>query len=267
MDPEAHGPDPTGLLSSSPAQGWSAVSDDDYDLAGPELDRERTVDAPLRTYALCSSPRSGSSLLSEALTFLGSAGAPIEYFDPTNAMRVVWRRWGCRSLPDYIDSLHHRRCSADGLFGVKVHWFQLVSVARALTGRSGGPVPMPDVALTFGRVAPGAVVIRVLREDRERQALSWARAERTGHWRARTGGASSPAPAIPRAERDHFLRRLVDEEAAWTALLDRVGIVPLVVRYEDLCDDFAATVRATARHIGCPSDIEIPPPRLVRQSH
>lgn len=266
MDPDARGPDPTGLLSMGPGQRWSSMTNDDYDLAGPELDCERAVDVPLRTYALCSSPRSGSTLLSEALTFLGSAGAPIEYFDPTNAMRVVWRRWGCRSLPDYIDSLHRHRCSSDGIFGVKVHWFQLVSAARALTGRPTGPVPAPDLALTFDRVAPGALAIRVLREDRERQALSWARAERTGHWRAGTGGASSPAPAIPRAERDHFLRRLIEEEAAWTALLDRAGIVPLVVRYEDLCDDFAATVRATARHIGCPSDVDIAPPRLVRQS-
>ena len=111
MEPKAHRSDPTGLLAAPPSQGWSTVIDDDYDLAGPVLDVERSAGAPLRTYALCSSPRSGSSLLSEALTFLGSAGSPIEYFDPTNAMRVVWCRWGCGSLADYIDSLHRRRCS------------------------------------------------------------------------------------------------------------------------------------------------------------
>lgn len=110
---------------------WLPVADGPYDLAGPEHDTVATG-PPRCAYVLCSSPRSGSTLLAEALTAVG-AGVPIEYLDPTNAMAVCWRRWGCRSLEGYVHALHRHRTTPAGVLGVKVHWYQLAAVA-------GGPV-------------------------------------------------------------------------------------------------------------------------------
>lgn len=255
--------EPDRLLTTPPA-GWSLTCEVDYDLAGPEYDRAAPAELSLRSYVLCSSPRSGSTMLSEALAFSDRAGVPIEYFDPTNAMRVIRQRWGCRSLGAYIDELHRRRCSANGVFGLKIHWFQLASVSRARSGDAAAG-RLPALAETLDRLAPAATIVRVVRGDRRRQALSWARAERTGRWSARSADHESPPP-VPPEEVDDYERRLAAEEAGWDRLLDHLGRASMVVRYEDMCEDFAGTVRAVGDYIGCPLGDDVPAPRTVRQS-
>lgn len=262
--------------------GWSRVADADYDLAGAEHDRVRPPGATMRSYVLCTTPRSGSSLLAEALHHLGDAGTPIEYFDPTNAMRVLWRRWGCSTLPGYVDLLHARRCSTTGLFGLKLHWFQLQALSRASadaqvdprSARSAGGRPDeldPDTSLdravrAFRWVAPRAKVIRVRRRDVERQATSWACAERTGRWSSQGEAGAEPEP-VAADELAHFIGRVRAEEQQWSELLDRLDVDPCLVHYEDLSDHYSTTVATVARHIGRPVDAaDVPPPRLVHQS-
>ena len=259
MDVELGLAPPPGLRE---AMGdWLPVADAPYDLAGPEHDTD--VAGPLRcAYVLCSSPRSGSTLLSEALVGVG-AGVPIEYFDPTNAMAVLWRRWGCRDLAGYLRALHRHRTSPDGVFGVKVHWYHLAAVAGAPVGDE--PL-LERAAAALTSIAPGASVVRVQRGDRRRQALSWLRAERTGRWYTVAGETPPSVPEVPDHEVDARLQRLDQEEAAWTALLDHLGIEPLVVTYEDICADRDGVVRAVVDHVGCAMTGPVPPPRLVRQS-
>lgn len=261
-------PEPTDVLGPAPPGGWSLVNDADYDLAGPEHDRATPWDGPVRAYALCSTPRSGSTLLSEALHFLGCAGTPIEYFDPTNAMRVLWRRWGTRTVGAYTAELHRRRVSPEGVFGVKLHWFQLTAVAAGeATARRAHGVHPTEVTHAFRRIAPDARVVRVLRRNRRRQAESWARAERTGRWYSTADCPPAPRPTIPDEEVEAFARRIDVEERSWATLLERLGIEPLVVHYEDLRDDYEATVLAVAEHVGCPVTADrVVPPRLVPQS-
>lgn len=261
-------PDPRDVLGPAPPGGWSLVTDDEYDLAGPRHDRATPWEGPVRSYVLCSTPRSGSTLLSEALHFLGCAGTPIEYFDPTNAMRVLWRRWGSTTVAGYTAELHRRRVSPEGLFGVKLHWFQLAAVAAGgeAAQRAHG-VRLTEATHALRRIAPDACAVRVLRRNRRRQAESWARAERTGRWYSTPGSPPAPRPAIPDEEVEAFARRIDAEERSWGALLDRLGIEPLVVHYEDLRDDYTATVLAVAEHVGCPvTPDRVVPPRLVPQS-
>jgi LPS sulfotransferase NodH len=240
--------------------GWLPVADEPYDLAGPEHDTIASG-PPRRAFVLCSSPRSGSTLLSEALVAVG-AGVPIEYLDPTNAMAVCWRRWGCCDLGCYLRCLHRHR-TIDGTFGLKAHWYHLT--AGAGPDASDEP-PLERVAAALTAIAPGLTAVRVQRCDRRRQALSWLRAERTGRWFTLPGQPPPEVPDIPDDEVDRRLARLEREEAAWTELLARLGVEPLVVTYEDLCADRDGVVGAVARHVGCAPTAPVPPPRLVRQS-
>lgn len=240
---------------------WLPVNDAAYDLAGPEHDTD-APGPPRCAYVLCSSPRSGSTLLSEALTAVG-AGVPIEYFDPTNAMAVCWRRWGCRDLGQYLRALHRHRTTADGVFGLKLHWYQLAAVA----GRGTGEDPaLERAAAALTSIAPGVAVVRVQRRDRRRQALSWVRAECTGCWYTPAGSTPPPPPEVPDADVDARQQRLEHEEGRWTALLDHLGIEPLVVTYEEICADLPGVVQAVVDHVGCTMANPVPPPRLVRQS-
>jgi len=257
--PLALDPPPPGLRE---AMGdWLPVADEPYDLAGPEHDVDGLAEGvPACSYVLCSSPRSGSTLLAEALTAVG-AGVPIEYLDPTNSMAVCWRRWACRELGGYLRDLHRHRTTPAGVFGIKVHWYQLAAVA----GEGDGSL-LERAAAAFTAIAPGAAVVRVQREDQRRQALSWLRAERTGCWFTVAGATPPPVPDVPDDEVDQRLARLREEEDRWTALLDHLGIEPLVVTYEQMCADREGVVHAIVDHVGCPMAGPVPPPRLVRQS-
>lgn len=240
---------------------WLPVADGPYDLAGPEHDTVASG-PPRCRYVLCSSPRSGGTLLSEALTAVG-AGVPIEYFDPTNAMALCWRRWGCCDLPGYLRALHRHRTDDHGVFGVRLHWYHLAAVA----GPDVTDEPLVErAAAALTSIAPGAAFVRVQRRDRRRQALSWVRAERTGCWFTVVGSDPPPVPEVPDVEVDARLRRLIEEEDRWTEVLDRLGADPLVVAYEDLCADRDGVVRAVVDHVGCTMAGPVPPPRLVRQS-
>lgn len=251
--------------------GWSRMGDDDYDLAGAAHDQPAPPPGtPMRAYVLCTTPRSGSSLLAEGLHFLGEVGTPIEYFDPTNAMRVMWRRWGCSTLEGYVELLHARRQSSTGRFGLKLHWFQLEALSRSSpTGDATGAdaaVSVPDAAHALRRVAPDATMVRVRRRDVERQAASWARAERTGRWSSRQRSHPTLDPPLGEDEVAHFVARIVLEERRWSEVLHHLTVEPFVVEYEDLCDDYAATVAAVARHVGRVVDpADVTAPRLVRQ--
>lgn len=248
---------------------WLPVADGPYDLALGDHDTDHDIDhgeagptLPRCAYVLCSSPRSGSTLLSEALAAVG-AGVPIEYLDPTNAMAVCWRRWGCRDLGGYVRALHRHRTTPAGVFGLKAHWYHLAAVA----GRDVTDEPLLErAAAALTSIVPGAAAVRVQREDRRRQALSWLRAERTGRWFTVAGTAPPPVPDVPEAEVDARLRRLDEEEGWWTTLLARLGITPLVVTYEQICADREGVVAAVLDHVGCAATGPVPPPRLVRQS-
>ncbi len=84
---------------------------------------------------LCSNPRSGSSLLAEALHATGCLGTPIEYFDRTGAMADLLERWDCPDVTAYIDCLHRRRTTVGGLFGAKLHWYQRATSPQTSTVR------------------------------------------------------------------------------------------------------------------------------------
>ncbi len=70
-------------------------------------------------------------------------------------------------------ALHSHRTAMAGLFGVKVHWDQMVQV------RAEGPVGSPIAsspetpATLFARMFPTSRFVRILRLDLDRQAVSY----------------------------------------------------------------------------------------------
>lgn len=240
-----------------------------YDLAGAEHDVDHPGGAPAvrRTYLLCSNPRSGSTLLSEALHATGRLGTPIEYFDGTDAMLALVQRWGCRDLRCYVGCLRRRRTTRDGVLGVKMHWYQLQETTMAL----GLDPLLPGHA--GQRRALAALLgepqyVHVVRRDLDRQAVSWSVAEATGRWTDLDGTGAPPDVDYDFDAIDYCRRRLETAETAWRALFAAAGADPLEVSYEQLSDDYPGTVAAVARHLGAELEPdELPAPRLRRQSN
>jgi LPS sulfotransferase NodH len=141
------------------------------------------VHARPRGYLLCATPRSGSNYLCELLASTGRLGTPREYFNATGR-----RAYDDPAYPEdpreELARVLTTGSTTNGVYGVKVHPFQLA--------------PLLDRVDPFAEL-PRLRAVRIRRLDRLGQALSWARAQQTGQFRAgdrawgglRTPGTSS----------------------------------------------------------------------------
>lgn len=240
-----------------------------YDLAAAVHDVEHPAgSSPVRrSYVLCSNARSGSTLLSEALHATGRLGTPIEYFDGTDAMAALVERWGCADLRCYVDCLHRRRTTRNGVLGAKIHWYQLQEIAlmfgcEPLEGRHGRE--RAALAVLF----PRPQFVFVVRRDRDRQAVSWAIAEQTGLWTDLGNVGSAPEVPYDYDTIDDCRRRIDLAEKGWIELFATWGAQPLTVTYEELADDYPGTVGRVAAFLGLQLDAaQLPAPRLRKQAN
>ena len=243
-----------------------------YDIFDGRFDRPPDMPAiPVRrSLLLCSSPRSGSTLLTEALHRSGRVSCPTEYFDPTAAFADCYARWGVATMVEYVAALHRYRVNDDGLLSAKMHWYQLQwlcsELASSLSVRDGA-YGTERAVLEF--VFPHCRYVRVIRHDRDRQAVSWAIADQLNRWTYddRRCTKASTEFVYSFVAIDGFRHRLDEHEAHWDALLATVGAHVLTVAYEDLVRTYADTVAAVAAHIGVELPArDVPPPRLRRQA-
>ena len=132
---------------------------------------------------ICSTQRSGSSLLSLGLDDLPGAAVPMEYFNQPLRDRLA-PRWGCGSgLDGYVDALHRHRTNAQGLFGAKLHWHHLIALYREALGDDHDHDSPYDVDAGFLEpIFPACRFVWILRRDVAAQAVSLFHATATGAW-------------------------------------------------------------------------------------
>jgi trehalose 2-sulfotransferase len=244
---------------------------------------------PQRSYLVCATPRSGSTLLCETLEQTGVAGRPREYFEALKETGVPRRPreyfWGLRSpevlrlLPhdaqldrdservatwnrdDYarhLDASIEQGTTANGVFGAKMMWGYFDDFLELTRGipRFGG---MGDGSL-LNAAFPELQYVFVSRSDKVRQAVSLWRALQTWVWRKAEGHADDEPLPEQRAVYsfdaiDHLLDQLRRHEDAWRGFFFRIGRRPLTVLYEEVAGDLDATVERILRELG----LERPP--------
>ena len=210
---------------------------------------------PRHKLIVCSSPRTGSYLLAEALRRLG-LGVPHEYFNPPT-MRVLCARWAIpvphrdrkpqwwRSLRRradrrnleflalYLDRLQLRR-TRNGVFAAKIqHW----QYERLLDNAFGH------------ELFAGARVAYLYREDLLAQAISLRLAEITGQW-GTDGVATTRAvrniDPLDMTELHRAVERLRAEEEGWKRTFARLALAPATLSYESMRDDPLSAARRLA---------------------
>jgi trehalose 2-sulfotransferase len=232
--------------------------------------------APQRSYLVCATPRSGSTLLCETLEATGVAGRPREYFEALKETGLPRRPreyfWGLRSpevlrlLPhdaqldrdservatwnrdDYarhLDASIQQGTTANGVFGAKMMWGYFDDFLELTRGipRLGG---MGDGSL-LNAAFPDLHYVFVSRSDKVRQAVSLWRALQTWVWRKAEGHTGDEPLPEQRAVYsfdaiDHLLDQLRRHEDAWRGFFFRIGRRPLSVLYEEVAGDLDATV-------------------------
>jgi LPS sulfotransferase NodH len=212
------------------------------------------------SFVVCSTPRTGSTMLADALESTGLVGRPREWLGVRFTSEVL-PAIGRRGFPDYV--VECARSAADsGVFGLKLHWYQgelllhllrLMRGTRALSDREVLEASLPD---------PRFVWLR--REDEVAQAVSWWKATATGAW-LHSGSATSE-PAFDFAAIDARVRQVRRQTEAWKGWFEANGLAPLRITYEQLVHDPAATTRGVLAFL----DVEVPAgleiaPRTRRQ--
>ncbi len=200
---------------------------------------------------LCSSGRSGSSLVCRLMSGTSLLGAPGEYFGLTLAQRFTQDRFEASNTKDYIAKLQQIRTTSNGVFASKLHYFQYVQM--------------------FGNVSlenffPNVKHLYLYRKDLVAQAVSFAKAMTSRQY-------VSVAQACDEPRYDEALIRrcyldLVWENRGWKRYFERWGIQPLVLEYEQDSKDFQRLLEKILSYaeIELPPNFKVPDPRIGKMS-
>jgi len=239
---------------------------------------------PADSYLICTTPRSGSTLLCELLEGTGIAGRPDEYFQQLRSTgqpmtprdyldgvaadllppldgharrleeHVLYDPGRFAGFSEYVAWVKDRATTDNGVCGVKIMWpyvAGLVDRLSALAPAGGDSSPHAVLSQAF----PGLRYVWLRRMDKVRQAVSLWRAIQTWHWREDAAGASGEKPPAPPLRYsfeaiDHLRRRLIASDRAWETYFEAIEVEPLTLTYEELIPAMHENVARMLRHIG-----------------
>jgi LPS sulfotransferase NodH len=228
-------------------------------------------------YVVCTNPRSGSWLFSEGLGATGVAGHPREWFNVIEEQQQR-ARWslagpGDASPLSYLTHVVGQGSTPNGVFGLKLHYYQLADLSAQLA-RVDGFRGLP-VEEAISAAFPEVRYIWLTRRDKARQAISYYRACQSEIWwqiesdePGGSGSTDAPEPVFDATEIARLERLVVANDAKWQGFFARCGIDPLVITYEELGADYAGTISRVLSWLGVaePDPSKIRPPRLRRQA-
>ena len=254
---------------------------------------------PERSYLVCATPRSGSTLVCHALTETGVAGCPEEYFlgvedqsirdhlgergigsDPPPRSPL----WSRAAYDRYLDWAFEAGTTGNGIFGAKLMWGyfgDFVSLLRNIPAHRDTPL-----AELLPEVFPELTFVRVVRANKVRQAVSLWKAVQTATWREDQASAKAASvedegappyrgfieehrPQLRFHYRaiDHLLGQVLAEEASWDAFFEHSCIEPVLVLYENFAAAYEASTLNLLDRLGLsPPDGFAFEPRMKRQS-
>ncbi|WP_209425226.1 Stf0 family sulfotransferase [Pararhodobacter sp. SW119] len=213
------------------------------------------------SYIICSTPRTGSTLLCDLLTSTGSCGAPDSFF--MGNVDPAWAEyWGLPELAEqgmaayaaaYLKAAIRAGTGETGIFGLRLMHRDLAALTALIEAAFPDlPSDRDRFTAAFGRT----LFIHLSRQDKLAQAVSMVRAEQTGLWHIAPDGREVERLGPPRAPQYDFHRIAVKrallkkEDAAWTAWFAAQGIVPLRIGYEGFATEPAPIVAGICRVLG-----------------
>ena len=221
---------------------------------------------PTISYMICATPRSGSTLLCEALRNTGLAGNPDEYFGPMHVARWT-EKWQTQSETDYLEKVMAHGSGENGVWGVKVmrlYWQNVIDQLR----RVQGSVEMSDVEL-LNVCFPNLRFIWVTRRNKVRQAMSWLKFVQGAAWyweddKPQTLDRLEFRPDVI----EKFMVETAVHETAWLEFFRQVNVQPYVVVYEDFVNAYEGTAKNLLTYLGIayPENLDFGERRIRKQA-
>ena len=198
-----------------------------------------------RSYVLCGTPRTGSTLLCSLLYSTGVLGRPESYFRELD--EVAWAAtFGlategghARDYRAFVDAARSAGMSNNGVFGVRIMWGSLERMMQGLGQKSSEPA-LQILEEAFGPL----IFVHLRREDIVAQAVSWCRAEQTGYWQQ--GDVVTQEPHQDVAQIRLLMETIREHNAAWEAWFDAQGVEPHPATYEQLVGDRRGVIQDIA---------------------
>jgi LPS sulfotransferase NodH len=248
---------------------------------------------PERSYLVCATPRSGSTLLCKGLEGTGVAGHPEEYFEakretgaPARGSDYLWDApevdlhellgedpqppapaySSLQDVDDYREHLHRTLdagTTPNGVFGAKMMWGHREDFLRL--ARTLPELTQASERELLAALFPNLSYVWVRRYDRPRQAVSLWKAIQTQSWRSGEEGAPRQ-PVYDFAAIDHLRQMLDRNDGAWGHWFEQRGAQPFELRYRHIAGDPAGAVEAVLDYlcIDAPGRPE-PKPHMERQ--
>lgn len=200
-------------------------------------------------------------MLCSALIATQQAGLPFEYLNAANLAHFGYLP-GPSGLQDCIEKIQQRRTTANGIFGIKMHFNQFAKFFRSPDGIS-------DEGKHFFRSFDSLALIS--RRDKILQALSLREAQKSSMWSSEDAALAGKSD-IDFSDNDlaqmlQLLHRVVREDRAWRDLLQELDTPFVEVTYETLCEDPQGTLARVLKGIGVAHAGELTPPTTQRLSN
>lgn len=248
-----------------------------YDLATEQADYPAWEGQPKRSLLLCSHPRSGSTLLGEALHATGLFGCPLEYFH-RGFKPAFAERWQAPTMHSLVAAAKRFRTDPGGLFSVKMFWQDIEdmvgelepSICEELQGTAGGSAAPETYRRLYALIKewfPRPAFIHLSRQDRVRQAVSSLVAIHSRQWRSIPGqGRQQPEEEVCYDyERILGLIAYADRSHThWRSFFSANSLQPYTIGYEDLVAEKSPALRTLLTQLGYSGDL--PARRMQRQA-
>ncbi|MEO1633997.1 MAG: Stf0 family sulfotransferase [Cyanobacteria bacterium J06631_9] len=205
-------------------------------------------------YIVCSTVRSGSTLLCKTLAQLTGCGQPKEYFHRHTIERLQLDNNPERFL-SYCQEIVQESALSQSAFGMKMHWHQLLDCLR-LARQSSELSHCSDLEI-INALFPKVTFIYLRRRDVIAQAVSAAIATQTGRWEKPTH-RPEPASTTPIKfqpwriyEWDQALR---SQYQLWQQFFSTYQLPHYEITYEDLVANFPTEISNILSYINYPSN-------------
>ena len=213
------------------------------------------------SYVVCTSPRSGSTLLCKLLAATGVSGNPASYFfDPSVEdwladldIKVDAGKTEREVLKVVLREVVKKGRSGTGMFGLRQQAHGLAFLSKKLADLY--PREATD-AVRFQRAFGTTLYIHLTRDDKIAQAVSFVKARQTGLWHMAPDGSELERSA-PHRELSYDVKALqgcvetmMAYDYSWYEWFLRAGIKPLRIRYDDLANDPVGILRDVLGRLG-----------------
>lgn len=195
---------------------------------------------PHVSYVLCATQRSGTHFLGEALQSTGVAGNPDEYLICNNRGQLqneqgnIAELYGKKTLAEFRRLIVELGSTPNGVFGVTIMWNYFRRILENY--RQLPEYQELEAAELMDALLFSPKYVWLVRRNKVRQAVSWAKAAQTGIWSHPRG-----TNVIPKQEPKfdfllvaHFHREILAGEAGWSHFFETNGIQPFKLVYEDV---------------------------------